>query len=316
MREIKSRKKLIITGAAGLVGLNFLTQIDSSRYNVLAIDKNVNNLELVKRINPNIQILCADISAWGEWEKVFSETYCVIQLQAQISDPEQLPYIENNINSVKNVLDACKRYKIKNLIHISSSVVMSVAKDNYSNTKTRGEELVLKSKVPYTVLRPPLMYGCFDIKHLGFLTKILEISPIFPVPSSGKFIRQPLYVMNLVDIIIKLIEKKPERKIYNIIGKERIFFVDLIKIIARERKMLRLFINIPLPIFDSLLRIYSLITGKKPFVPAQLNALVAGDVFSVDNWEDKFKIKYTPFLEGIKKTINSKYYKYSKIMKK
>ena len=160
------------------------------------------------------------------------------------------------------------------------------------------------------------MYGCFDIKHLGFLSKLIDVSPIFPCPGNGKYIRQPLFVLDLCQIIINLIETKPLNKIYNVVGKEKIYFIDLMKIIAKEKKKKRLFLKIPTTIFLFLLKIHSTITGKNPFISAQLAALQNNDIFPINDWDKKLKIQYTPFKTGIRKTIRSPYYKYRKQMKK
>lgn len=311
------KNKIIITGVAGLVGLNLLTFIDSKKYEVIAIDKNKINLNIAKKINPGIKVVCADLSKSNKnWEKFFKNCFCVIQLQAQISDPEEQPYIKNNIISVKNIVTICEKFKIQNLIHISSSVVISIAKDYYTNTKKVGEEMVEKSQVPYTILRPPLMYGCFDIKHIGFLIKLLDKSPVFPVPGNGKYLRQPLYVLDFVKIILKLIEKKPKNKTYNVIGKEKINFIDMVKTVAKEEKRKALYVNIPIPLFILLLKVYGFVLCKKPFVPEQLTALTAGDIFPVTSWEKQLGVKYTPFIKGVKDMINSKYYRYRYLMQK
>ena len=173
-----------------------------------------------------------------------------------------------------------------------------------------------KSKIPHTILRPTLMYGCFDIKHLGFMSNLVDKSPIFPIPGSGKYTRQPLFVLDMCKIIIKLINQKPKNKIYNIVGKEKIYFIDLIKIISKTKKKHTLFIKIPTKIFLSLLEFHSLITGKKVFVSAQLAALQNNDIFPVESWDKTFNLKYSPFKQSIKKIINSPYYKYRKNMKK
>ncbi|MBU0894634.1 MAG: NAD(P)-dependent oxidoreductase [Nanoarchaeota archaeon] len=310
-------KKIIITGAAGLVGLNLLNSINCEKYNVIAIDKNKNNLRLAKKINPKIQTVCADLSVLDKfWGRYFENGFCVIQLQAQISDSEKIPYIKNNIKSVENIIKTCEENKIKNLIHISSSVVMSIAKDYYTNTKKIGEYLVKKSKIPHTILRPPLMYGCFDIKHLNFIVKKFEKSPIIIFPGKGDYIRQPLYVKNFIKILLKLIEKKPKNKIYSIIGKEQIYFIDLIKEIYKQNKQNKIFIKVPIPIFVFLLKIHNFFTNRKAFVVDQLKALTAGDIFAVDNWEKEFGIKYTSYKQGVKEMINSKNYILTNFMQK
>ncbi len=315
--SMKNKKKIIITGAAGLVGMNLLTKIDSKKYDVIAIDKNKDNLKLIEKINPQVKIFCFDLSIKNKkWQRLFNNADCVIQLQAQISSPNKELYIKNNIISVKNIVETCEKYHVKNLIHISSSVVISVAKDNYTKTKTKGEEIVKNSKVPHTILRPPLMYGCFDIKHTGFLVMLLDKSPVFPCPGNGKYIRQPLYVLDLVEIILKLIEKKPQNKIYNVIGKEKIYFIDMVKIIAKAEKRKFLVINIPIKLFNLLLKIYSFLFKKTPFVKEQLTALTAGDIFPLENWEKNLKVKYTSFTKGVSEMIRSPYYKYRYLMKK
>jgi len=308
------KNKIIITGAGGLVGLTLLTLPEISKYQIIALDKNKTNLKLAKKINPNIKIFYCDLSEYGDWEKYFKDVEIVIQLQAQISDPKMEPYIKNNIDSVNNVLKACEKYKIKHLIHASSSVVIAISKDNYSDTKKIGEELVKKSKTPHTILRPPLMYGFFDINHIGFLKNIIDKSPIFPVPGKGDYLRQPLYAEDFAKIIINIIERKPKNQIYNVIGKEKITFVGLLKKVAKEKKRKILFLRIPIPIFLMMLKLYNLVSPKKPYVPSQLNALIAGDIFPVDNWEKEFAVRYTPFNKALKKIINSKYYEYRNLM--
>ncbi len=307
-------KKIIITGAAGLVGMNLLSEIDTSKYEVIALDKNKDNLEIVKKLFPKIKTICADLSDKGKWEKNFEGTDCVVQLQAQISSPGEQDYYDNNVKSVKNVVDVCEKYKIKNLIHVSSSVVISKSNDIYVKTKKQGEEIIKKSKLNYTILRPPIMYGCFNIKHFSFIVKKFENWPFVLIPGKGNYIRQPLFVKDLVKIILKLIERKPKNKAYNIIGKEKIYFIDLLKKMFREKNQKKIFIKLPMHVFLILLKVHGFLTGKKPFVASQLNALTAGDIFPLENWEKEFNVKYTPFKKGIKEMIDSKYYKYNKML--
>ena len=287
--------------------------IESTTGSTIASTKDLR--EYIKKINPKIKLVNADLKEIKkEWPSFFDNTYCVIQLQTQISSPYKKDYVQNNITSVENVLKVCQKYKVKHLIHISTSAVISMARDEYSITKTLGENAVRKSKVPHTILRPPMLYGCFEMKHLGYLGRILDATPLLPLPGNGKYIRQPLYVKDFCKIIIKLIAYKPQGKIYNIIGKEKIYFVDMLKKLTKIKKQKRILLRIPIPIFLLLLKLYTLTTGKKPYQKSQLKALMTADIFPVVDWEKEFGVKYTSFEEGLKDMINSEYYKYMEKM--
>jgi len=305
--------RIIVTGAAGLVGQNLVPMLVREGHRVVAIDRN-RNIGLLRRLNPSVECIQADVSQPGEWQDAFKGASMVIQMHAQIAADASSKFVQSNVEGVKNIIALCKKHKIRNLIHISSSVVVSVAEDDYTRTKRAGEQLVKASRIPHTILRPPLMYGCFDSKHLGWITRFMEKMPVVPVPGDGKYIRQPLYVNDLCRVIVALTRRKPGNKTYDVIGKERIPYIDLLRIIAKTRGWTRLFLPLPLPLFGLMLRTYSLVTRKTVFTPDQMKALTAGDMFQVDPWDKEFNVKYTPFREAIWETWHGPNAKYAKEM--
>ena len=307
-------KRIIITGAAGLVGQNLIPILLKNNYEIIVLDRNKRNLELLQKLNPSVKCIETDVSYTGNWNKEFEDTDCVIELHAQIASQKKEEFSKSNVTGVNNVLDACKKYKIKNLIHISSSVVISVADDEYTKTKRLGEEIVKNSGIHYMILRPTLMYGLFDSKHLGWITRFMEKIPIIPIPGSGKYIRQPLFVEDLCNIILTLIERKPKNQTWNIIGREKIYYIDVLRMIAKARGMKRLFVPLPLFLFGFLLKVYGIIMRKPMFTKEQMKALVAGDIFEVQNWWDEFNVEYTSFEKGIWKTWHSEESKYAQEM--
>ncbi len=68
-----------------------------------------------------------------------------------------------------------------------------MAVDDYTETKKAQEALVSASGIKQVILRPTLMFGWFDRKHVGWLARFMQKVPVFPIPGNGKFLRQPLY---------------------------------------------------------------------------------------------------------------------------
>lgn len=301
--------KIILPGGAGLVGQNLVAHLKNKGYNnLVVIDKHHTNLEILKQLHPDIIADNYDLSERGDWEALFDGADIVIMLQAQIGDLKPEPFIRNNITSTENVLDVCKERNIGYIVHISSSVVESVASDLYTNTKKEQEQLVLDSNIDHVVLRPTLMFGWFDRKHLGWLSRFMKKVPIFPIPGHGKYMRQPLYVGDFCNIIVSCIEMHITDKVYNITGFEKIDYIDIIRQIKKSTGAKSLILKIPYSVFYLLLKIWALFDKNPPFTADQLQALIAHDEFEVIDWPKIFNIEPTPFSKAIDETFNDPVY--------
>ncbi len=307
--------KIIITGAAGLVGQNLIVQLKSKGYqNIVAIDKHEYNLTILKQLHPQVKTILADLAEAGDWQTEFAEASCLVMLQAQITGKQTELFVRNNIDSTKYVLDAVNQYNVPYMVHISSSVVNSVADDDYTDTKRKQEEMVVNSGIKHSVLRPTLMFGWFDPKHLGWLSRFMEWVPIFPIPGDGRYMRQPLYNKDFCKMIIHCLEQQPNNAIYDVIGSEEVDYVDIIRAIKKVKKLRTWIIHIPYWLFYALLKIYSVFSRKPPFTADQLKALTSGDNFTGVDTEEIFGVTQTSFAAAIQETFCDK--KYSKIVLK
>ena len=71
------------------------------------------------------------------------------------------------------------------------------------------------------------------------------------------------------------------------------------------------FIFLPIPTFNFLLKFWAFLTNKPVFTTSQLEALTAGDEFEVIDWPRIFNIKPTKLHDAL--MITHKHSKYSKI---
>lgn len=238
--------KVILTGGAGLVGQNIIVHLKARGYTDLVIlDKHRKNLLIAKKMHPELLCEYADLAEAGDWERHFDGADCCVMLQAQIGAKTEEPFLRNNITSTQLLIAVIKKYHVPYSVQISSSVVESVADDFYTNTKKEQERIYLKSGLAGIVLRPTLMFGWFDRKHLGWLSRFMRKVPVFPIPGHGKYMRQPLYAKDFANIIISCIESKPVGGVFNITGLEKIDYIDIIKIIKNTVKAKAVILKIP-----------------------------------------------------------------------
>ena len=79
-------KKIVITGAAGLVGQNLVLLLREQGYkHIVAIDKHTKNIATLAKFNPGIEIYSTDLAELGAWENEFKNAAAVVILQAQIT---------------------------------------------------------------------------------------------------------------------------------------------------------------------------------------------------------------------------------------
>jgi nucleoside-diphosphate-sugar epimerase len=293
---------IVVTGAAGMLGQNLIPRLLARGDRVVALDKNRATLGVLAERAPAAEIEVADLAEDGDWARRFDGADAVVDLKAQITSPDRALHLRNNAAATEGVVRACERHGVPHLVHLSSSVVISKASDFYTESKRLGEAAVRESRAPHTILRPPLMFGPGDIKHLGRILGLMTRLPVIPIPGNGRFIRQPLYVVDMCAVIERVLERRAEGGIFNIIGHERIPFVDLLREIRRIRGLSNFFLPIPRWVFRLGLRTQSTLMRKTIFTEEQLDALTAGDDFPVEPWTETFGVPYSPFLSAAPQT--------------
>lgn len=300
---IDKNDKIVLTGAAGLVGQNLMVELQGRGYsNLVAIDKHEYNLGILRKLHPEVRTVLADLAEPGAWTDEFTNAACVIQMHAQITGKHAALFVRNNIDATRGVLDAMRAHTVSYLVHISSSVVNSVADDNYTNTKKAQEKLIIDSGIPHCILRPTLMFGWFDPKHLGWLSRFMAKTPVFPIPGDGKYMRQPLYERDFCRCIAACLEREPDGEVFDIVGDTRVDYVDIIRTIKRVKRLHTVIVHIPYGLFRFLLRLYAAFSRKPPFTADQLKALTAGDDFRGVDTQAMLGVTQTPFEDAIRES--------------
>jgi len=294
---------IIVTGAAGLVGQNLVLMLSELGYKeIVAIDKHAGNLEVLRTLVPAARTVVADLAEPGDWERLFGADAVVVVLHAQITGKRPDAFERNNIAATERLLAAVRAGGARFLVHVSSSVVNSVACDDYTRTKRGQEALIRASGIPCCILRPTLMFGWFDPKHLGWLARFMEKTPVFPIPGHGRYMRQPLYIRDFCRALAWAIEHRPAGAVYDVVGAQRIDYVDMIRLIKKVKGLRTWIVPIPFALFRGLLKTYALFSRQPPFTADQLEALAAGDDFQGVETEAAFGFRQTPFEQAIRES--------------
>jgi nucleoside-diphosphate-sugar epimerase len=295
---------VFLPGGAGLVGLNLIALLRQQHpeWELLVVDKKAEAIAIGKSLFPNVQFLHEDLTQIHDvqWPQAIRDCQACVMLQAEIGNTDPSQFERNNIRSTEVVLDQMQRSSIQRLVHISSSVVNSIATDLYTETKRKQEDIVRATWPDALVLRPTLMFGWFDRKHLGWLARFMRKSPLFPIPGSGRFIRQPLFVADFCQLIERCLADPSIQGVYDITGMEQVSYISLMRQLRRAVGSHSWIIHLPIPLFSFLLKLWARISRQPAFTNSQLQALTAGDEFDVIDWPGLFHVSATPLAEALR----------------
>ena len=238
-------KNILVTGAAGFLGFHLCKKLLENKIKVIGID-NINDYYDINLKKKRLEILHKTAKNKNNWEFIKTdlinkdemleifESYKpekVVNLAAQAGVRYSLEnpnaYINSNIVGFSNILESCKVSKVSHLLYASSSSVyggntkipysendaVNHPVSIYAATK-RSNELMAHAyshlhNISATGMRFFTVYGPWgrpDMAPMIFSKAIIQKKPI-KIFNKGDMSRSFSYVDDVVDIIIKLIEK-------------------------------------------------------------------------------------------------------------
>src|SRR6202789_1535233 len=95
-----STRKIVITGAAGLVGQNLLPRLKRKNLGELvAIDKHPQNTAILRQLHPELRVVEADLAEPGAWQQELEGCTHLMIGHAQIGGLVSGGYVRHNIKA-------------------------------------------------------------------------------------------------------------------------------------------------------------------------------------------------------------------------
>ncbi len=255
--------KILVTGAAGFIGFHLARRLLERGDTVVGVD-NLNAYYDVALKEARLRLLReggafefvkADLGERAAMEAMFSKAGrfdAIVNLAAQagvrysVTHPHA--YVESNVMGFLNVLEGARHHGTGHLVYASTSSVYGLGRELpyresadtdhpislYAATKKSNEVMAHAYAhlfgIPMTGLRFFTVYGPWgrpDMALFTFTRGILEGKPI-PVFNEGRMVRDFTYIDDIVEGIVRVVDRPQGYRIFNIGNHERVELMDYI----------------------------------------------------------------------------------------
>jgi NADH dehydrogenase len=222
-------KKIVITGANGFVAKYLRKYLSKKNIELISISRN-------------------DFKKFKNESKIISKNYEKVTLLQKIKNSDALIHLVGigkqsvnvdyntiNVELTKNIVNLCKKAKIKKIVYTSGLGVSSNSSTGYFISKYHAEKIIINSGLNYTIFRPSYIVGKDDhfTKYLKKQIKHGEIK----IPGSGNYFIQPIYIDDVIEIIFQSItQSKFRNKIIDLVGPNNLTFKKYVQLFSKGTK--------------------------------------------------------------------------------
>lgn len=191
---------LAVTGGTGFVGVHLLRIATEQGYAVRA---------LTRRPQPDRSDVTWPQVTWITGALDDTDSLCrlcdgadaVVHLAGVIKARTRAEFEVGNIGGTRAMLEAADASGVRRFVHVSSLAAREPQLSTYAATKAGAEAAVRGSKLDWTIIRPPAVYGPGDRETLTFFRLVARGLAL--VPNAGRF--SVIEVTDLARAILALV---------------------------------------------------------------------------------------------------------------
>ena len=270
------KNSLFITGASGFIASNLLRRLNPEEYKgIYCLSRKESKLMTSLSKHENFKFIKGSIYDGDLYAPYLAASDIVVHFAAITGKARPDEYFKVNSEGTEFLIKQCEEVGIRNFLYLSSIAVKfpDISRYYYAQSKKQGEDALRSSTLNYTIIRPAIVLGKGS-PILESLSKLAR-APIIPIFGEGTSKIQPIYVDDLVDCLLYIINNNLFLKeTFDLGGPDVLAIEDFIKKIHQTRYPKRPWtIHIPLKLiipFLSFLEKY--FYSSLPFTVGQLSS--------------------------------------------
>ncbi len=294
---------ILITGATGYVGQHLVSRLAAQGEPLRCL---VRDTKKAASILPTkgIEFVRGNTTQPASLEAAVRNVDTIVHAAFITADHKQSAgnrYEETNVQGTANLIEAAKDAKVKRIIEMSGLGTKPDKAGSYMQGRYLAEKVLKESGLDWTIIQPSVLFGK-GAPFIKGLTDLISTAPVVPLIGGGKTLFQPIYVEDVVTVIVKVLEDPihTSGKTYTIGGPQYYSFTQIIDALLYTMHKTRIKVYAPTPLVGVGAAVMEAILPKPPLTNAAMTLFSFNNTTDLNSVERNFgftPMSFTRYLE-------------------
>lgn len=218
--------RILIAGATGLIGSSICSRLITEGHDVIALARPGGGpvplgVATIVRLDVSSAVEIAD------WAEILEDIDAVVNCVGALQESYRDRITGTHVSGPAALFQACEQLGIRRIIHFSAIGVDREQPTAFSDTKYRGDDILMARDLDWVILRPSVVLGC-PAFGASALVRGLAAAPLMPaMPETG-----PLQVVQLDDVVTTVLRLlapgAPSKLVLELAGPQQLRFEEVI----------------------------------------------------------------------------------------
>ena len=289
--------QVLVTGATGFLGRRVVAELLARHHQVRCLVHSPGRERLLD--GWDVDIHYGNIMDGDSISQAMYDVQSVVHLVGIIRARRGLSFDQVHRQGTANVAEAASVGRAREIIYVSALGATPNPAYPYLHSKHQGELRIINSGIPFTILRPSVIFGPGD-EFLTALAGLVRLGPVVPVIGSGRNRLQPVALDDVAHCIADSVGNSLVKgKTLSLGGPNRLSYNDLLDEVAlvMGRSIRR--IHIPVVLAQPLIAVLQGLLPRAPMTTGQLKMLGIRNVAEGRDIEESFGFTPKPLRGNI-----------------
>ena len=295
---------ILVTGATGYIGRHLVARLVAQGERPRCLVRDTKRASSMLPAD-KVELVQGDTTQLASLKTALSGVDTVVHTAFITADHKQSAgnnYEETNVQGTSYLVKAAKEASVQRIVEVSGLGTKADKAGSYMQGRYLAEQMVKESGLDWTIIQPSVLFGK-GAPFIKGLADLIRSAPVVPLIGGGKLMFQPIYVEDVVTVIMKILEDPAHtnRKTYIIGGPAYYSFTQIIDELLHVMHKTRIKVPAPTLFVGIGAAVMEAVMPKPPLTKAAMTLFSFNNTTDLNSVERDFGFKPTSFSAYLQK---------------